>query len=78
MYLGIDQGNHTPGTTSILLDWGSRGHFVVVLHAKWSIDPSVGFIELDVDGTHAIPRTYDATLYDTTAARNRGWTAPGT
>jgi polysaccharide lyase-like protein len=89
MYLGVDQGNYTPGTTSIFLNWGSRGHFVVanplqydhwyhfVLHAKWSIDPSVGFIELDVDGAQAIPRTYGATLYNTTVARNPGWTAPG-
>jgi hypothetical protein len=89
MYLGVDQGNYTPGATSIFLNWGSRGHFVVanplqydhwyhfVLHAKWSIDPSVGFIELDVDGAHAIPRTYGATLYNTTVAHNPAYTAPG-
>jgi hypothetical protein len=93
MYLGVDQGNYTPGSTSIFLNWGdagpSRRHLIVanpiqydhwyhfVLHAKWSIDPAVGFIELDVDGVNVIPRTMGPTLYDTTVTHNPADTAPG-
>jgi hypothetical protein len=93
LYLGVDQGNYTPGSTSIFLDLGvpgARQHFVVanpiqydhwyhfVLHAKWSTDPSVGFLELDVDGVNVIPKQFGATLYDTTVSRIPGATAPGT
>ncbi|MGZ4228367.1 MAG: heparin lyase I family protein [Solirubrobacteraceae bacterium] len=93
MYLGVDQGNYTPGSTSIFLNWGdagpSRRHLIVanpiqydhwyhfVLHAKWSIDPAVGFIELDVDGVNVIPRTMGPTLYGTTVTHNPADTAPG-
>lgn len=34
-----------------------------VFHVKWSSNPSVGFIELYIDGQLAIPKTYIYTMY---------------
>jgi hypothetical protein len=34
-----------------------------VLHVKWSSNASGGFVELFIDGTKVIPKTYLATLY---------------
>jgi len=90
MYMGVDQGNYTPGSTSIFLNWGSgnRHHVLVnpllydhwyhfVMHAKWSTDPAVGFVELFADGTQVLPQTFGATLYNTNVSMNPEYTAPG-
>lgn len=42
----------------------SRGRWYnFVLHAKWSSNSSVGFIELWVDGKKVVPKRYMATMY---------------
>lgn len=35
----------------------------VVLHVKWSADPTVGFVELWVDGERVLPKTLVQTMY---------------
>jgi hypothetical protein len=41
-----------------------RGHWHdIVLHAKWSSDPSVGFLDIWVDGVHVLPTHYCSNKY---------------
>jgi hypothetical protein len=39
-----------------------------VLHVKWSLDPSVGFVHLFMDGREVLPKTSVRTMYSTDGA----------
>jgi MYXO-CTERM domain-containing protein len=41
-----------------------RGHWHdIVLHAKWSSDPTIGFLDIWVDGVHVLPMHYTSNKY---------------
>ena len=45
--------------------WGHWYHFI--FHVRWSTDPSIGFVQIFVDGNQVIPQTMLATLYANTS-----------
>jgi hypothetical protein len=41
-----------------------RGHWHdIVLHAKWSSDPTIGFLDIWIDGVHVLPMHYGSNKY---------------
>lgn len=47
----------------VLYDIEKNRWYDHVLHVKWSSDPSVGFVEVWVNGVKVVPKTHAATLY---------------
>ncbi len=47
----------------VLYDIEQNRWYDHVLHVKWSSDPSVGFVEVWVNGVNVVPKTHAATLY---------------
>lgn len=70
-----EEPNHKQMVIANPIQYDHWYHFIV--HAKWSTDPTVGFVEVLVDGTQVVPKTFGATLYDTTVSQIPGATAPG-
>lgn len=74
-YLGVqgginetDQGSseNCPGTvyhSYRLGDFTPGGWYNFVFHVKWSSDPTIGFVQVWIDGNNVLPKTYGATLY---------------
>jgi hypothetical protein len=74
-YLGVqgginetDQGSseNCPGTvyhSYRLGDFTPGRWYDFVFNVKWSSDPAIGFVQVWIDGSNVLPKTYCATLY---------------
>ena len=84
--LGIDATGATP---ALYIESGGLGkhilsrplrydhcyHFIV--HVKWSTNPSVGYLELWLDGVKVVLLTHGETLKNQNSPANSNFTSPG-